>query len=165
MYGKHFESMYTGSMFGSGPVVFAVWGYVIACAQKSRVELNPRLLAAILGCPEKDVIHAIAKLSSPDALSRCKDHEGRRLIKEGAFQYFVPSHEKYRAMRDEEQRREYNKIKQREFRSKKKGVPLPGEAVHERAFNRGEPQSHLDRISDPETLKESPTPYRAGPTQ
>ena len=31
MYGKHFASMYEGSLYGSGAVVFAVWGYVIAC--------------------------------------------------------------------------------------------------------------------------------------
>ena len=30
MYGKHFASMYEGSLYGSGAVVFAVWGYVIA---------------------------------------------------------------------------------------------------------------------------------------
>ena len=29
-FGKHFASMYEGSLVGSGPVVFAVMGYVIA---------------------------------------------------------------------------------------------------------------------------------------
>ena len=49
MYGKIFASTFTGSMFGAGSDVFAVWGYVIANAQDSRIELNPRMLASTLG--------------------------------------------------------------------------------------------------------------------
>ena len=37
-FGKHFVSMYEGSMFGAGLNVFAVWGYVIAHVQQERVE-------------------------------------------------------------------------------------------------------------------------------
>ena len=121
-------------MIGAGPTVFAIMGYVIARTKKSRVELNPKLLAAILGCDEHEVREAIEYLASPDENSRNKEHQGRRLVKEGAYQYFVPSWEHYRGIRNEDDRREYNRIKQRERRARLKGAAvsnngLPGEAT------------------------------------
>jgi len=118
MYGKFFSSAFTGSMMASGANVFAVWGYVIAHAVDSRVELNPRLLAAVIGSDIKSIISAIETLCAPDAESRSKVHEGRRLIREGEFQYFVTGHAKYRAMRDESDRREYNRVKKAESRAR-----------------------------------------------
>ena len=119
MYGKHFASMYSGSMVGAGLNVFAVWGYVVANTTKSRVELNPRLLAAILGCEEEEVTAAIDYLMRPDPQSRLKDHSGKRLIREGQYQYFVPAYETYHNIRNEDERREYNRLKQRESRAKR----------------------------------------------
>jgi len=122
-FGKHFVSMYEGSMFGAGLNVFAVWGYVIAHVQKQRVELNPKLLAATLGGDIEDIEAAIDYLTQPDPESRCKEHEGRRLVREGQFQYFVPTARIYRGMRDEDARREYNREKMAEARAKQKATP------------------------------------------
>lgn len=117
-------------MVGSGPTVFAVMGYVIARARKSRVELNPKLLAAILGCDQSEIEQAVEFLCSPDELSRNKEAEGRRLVKEGTFQYYVPSWKKYRGMRNEDDRREYNRLKQQERRARiKNGKPLGGSVI------------------------------------
>ena len=118
MYGKHFASTYTGSMVGAGLNVFAVWGYVIANAVNGRVELNPKLLAMVLGGSEDEIDAAITYLTNPDPGSRTKDNEGRRLIREGHFQYLVPTHAAYRAILNEEERREYNRRKQAEHRAK-----------------------------------------------
>lgn len=103
-------------MVGSGPTVFAVWAYVIANAYDSIVELNPTLLAAILGTTYEDIEKALTFLTSPDPHSRNQEHEGRRLIHRTAFAYFVPSWEKYDAIRNEEERREYMKEYMRERR-------------------------------------------------
>ncbi len=118
MFGKFFASAFTGSMFGAGPDVFAVWGYVIAHTVNSQVELNPRPIAAAIGMSEERVSAAIELLCAPDTRSRNKDHEGRRLIREGEYAYFVPSHERYRAIRDENDRREYNRTKKAEGRAR-----------------------------------------------
>src|SRR5689334_3319517 len=123
MYGKAFESMYEGSMYGAGLAVFAVWGYVIAHIRKSRVELNPVKLADTLGGSKQEIEQAIEELMQPDPNSRHKEYEGRRLIKEGQFQYFVPSWESYQKIRSADDRREYNKLKQREYRMRMKSNP------------------------------------------
>ena len=119
MYGKHFASVYSGSMVGAGLNVFAVWGYVIANTVKSRVELNPKLLAMLLGCTEQEIQLAIEYLTSPDPDSRHREHDGKRLIKEGQHQYFVPSHETYRKILNEDERREYNRVMQAKHRARK----------------------------------------------
>jgi len=120
-YGKFFASCFNGSMVGAGPTVFAVWGYVIAHAVDGQVELNPKLLAVILGCDREDIDAALSYLCSPDPDSRNRAEGGRRLVQEGQFAYRVVSHAVYRQMRNEDERREYNRLKQREHRAKRKG--------------------------------------------
>lgn len=114
--------MYEGSMYGAGVAVFAVWGYVISHARYGRVELNPRKLADTLGGTVDEIAGAIKKLLEPDPESRHKEHDGRRLLREGEFQYNVPSWESYQGIKNEAGRREYNKIKQREYRAKIAGM-------------------------------------------
>jgi len=132
-------------MYGAGVNVFAVWGYVIAKARSGMVELNPKRLADTLGGKVEEIEGAIEFLCRKDPHSRFKEHDGRRLLKEGEFQYFVPSHEYYRKIQNEEHRREYNRGKQAEYREKKKlklnglpvSEPLTGEGVAVRAMEAG----------------------------
>jgi len=120
LFGKHFSSMYTGSMIGSGTAVFAVWGYIIAHVEDGHVEVNPTHLALLLGCPEPEVVSALEFLQSPDPRSRNKQFDGRRLIKVGQFAYEVPSHPIYRKMGSADERREY----QKEYKRKQRGSSL-----------------------------------------
>jgi uncharacterized phage protein (TIGR02220 family) len=109
MFGKHFESMYTGSMVGSGAVVFAVWGYVISHQKPPSfiVELNSKLLAFILGEEEDNVKKAIEHLCSPDTKSRSREFEGRKLLQEGEYSYRVVNGAHYHNIRNNEERRAY----------------------------------------------------------
>jgi hypothetical protein len=132
MYGRHFESMYEGSMYGAGLAVFAVWGYVIAHTKASRVELNPKKLSDTLGGDIKDIESAIGFLRKPDPASRFKEHDGRRLVKEGEYQYFVPSWETYARIKNEEDRREQNRVAQQRSRARKNGKPSPEEQRYDR---------------------------------
>lgn len=152
MYGKHFASMYEGSMVGAGAVVFAVMGYIIANAVPDRtvgtqVELNPKLIAFILGEKQSDVEKAIEFLCAPDLSSRTKSEQGRRLIRLGQFSYRVVNGEKYRAMRDEEKRREQNREAKHRERLKN-GKPLTGEESTLRRLAAGQiTQEHADNIA------------------
>ncbi len=119
MYGKIFSSMYEGSMVGAGPVVFAVWGYCIAKADvDGTLLLNPALLAPIIGTSRVDIEGAINYLLKPDPHSKNPEHEGRRLLHQSGYQYFVVSHEHYRDMKNNEDRREYMREYMRKKREK-----------------------------------------------
>ncbi len=118
MYGKIFESAFAGTLYGSGPTVFAVWSFVIAAAKPpGTVELNPKMLAACLGTDILDVREAIDFLCQPDPDSRNPEQDGRRLIHLGGLQYQVVSFGKYRLMRSDEDRRDYMRDYMRERRS------------------------------------------------
>lgn len=120
MYGKAYETMYEGSMIGSGLNVFAVWNYCIAKNRSGIIELNPDLLAFILGADKKEIIEAIEKLSSPDPKSRSKLEGGRRLVKEGEYQYRMTNWGAYDSLKRAEDLREYNRRKQAEWRAREK---------------------------------------------
>jgi hypothetical protein len=105
-------------MLGSGPEIFSVWAYVIANAVDGSVELNPRLISICIGISAEKAEEAITFLCGPDPNSRSSEEEGRRLVREGEFQYRVVNHSVYRNMRNEEERRTYNRDKQREHRAK-----------------------------------------------
>lgn len=155
MFGKHFASMYTGSMVGAGAVVFAVWGYVIANARPDKklggyVELNASLLAAIIGEDEKDIQKAIDFLCKPDPKTRTPDKQGRRLVQLGPYAFQVVNYAIFRAIRNEEDRREQNRINQQKKRERdmaRNGSPLPGEQAHERILNE-EGQEAADKFID-----------------
>jgi|GEM_PF-5859551 len=121
MYGKHFASMYEGSMLGIGAVPLAVWGYVIShMDEEGHLELNPVLLAAMIGESEEEIQMAMDLLQEPDPNSRCKAEEGRRLVRTGQFSYRVPSAPEYRKIWNRETQKEYNRVRMREWRAKQK---------------------------------------------
>lgn len=124
MFGKIFATTFTGSMVGSGAMVFAVWGYVIANVSDSIIELNPNLLAGIIGkCTPAEVKGAIAILTAPDPESRCKDYDGARLVHLEAFRYFVVTAEHYRGLRNATDRQEYMRNYMRDYmRKQRSGV-------------------------------------------
>lgn len=115
--------MYEGSMYGSGVAVFAVWGYVISNADRGHVELNPRKLAHTLGGTVEEIEAAIQYLESADPRSRHKERDGRRLIRESEYQFFIPCWDEYQRIRNEEQRQQQNRESQARFREKNKLTP------------------------------------------
>ncbi len=134
-YGKHFNDMYTGSMFGQSTDVFAVWGYVISNMRvtklEAHVELNPRVMATVFGSDPRTMIDAIAVLEAPDDESRSTTHEGRRLVlmtarTSGPMQFLVVNGYKYRHTRDEDARKATNRKSQRKRYARKK-VEAAGE--------------------------------------
>ena len=124
MFGKHFSSMYTGSMVGQGALMFAMMGYVIANMKPDsevgfQVELNPVILSTILGESVQDVTSTIERLCDLDTESRTKEEDGRRLVRLGQFDYRVVNGKKYADIRNEQARREYNRDAKRRERSRK----------------------------------------------
>jgi len=131
MYGRIFQRMYQGSMVGAGSTVFAVWGYCIANADPDNhtVDLNPALLAAVIGETKENIEKAISYLASEDLNSHNKSHDGRRLVNTTGYEYFLPSHEDYRKILNGEDLRQYFRTKKREQRAVSKTVKdIPGQS-------------------------------------
>lgn len=112
-------------MVGAGAIVFAVWGYVIAKHMPDReygsvVTLNPKVIGPILGEAPEAITDAIDYLCAPDPGTTTPTAKGRRLIKIAPFEYQVVNGAKYRAIRDEETRKQQNREAQARFREKQK---------------------------------------------
>lgn len=117
MFGKIFDSLFTGSMRGAGADVIAVWAYVISHTQEdSHLEMNAEDIAPRIGMTVEDALKAIEFLCAPDSNSRSKSEGGARLVREGQFLYRVVNHGEYRNIRDKDDRREYMKIYMRGYR-------------------------------------------------
>ena len=166
MYGKLFATMFTGSMVGSGAGAFAVWTHALANADcKHLVELNPPVLAALIGMDEGEVIKQIEKFCGPDPKSRTQDYEGRKLIHQGGFGYLVINHDAYCRIKTVQDQRAYFADKQREHRERVKlgtakkrgpraspktfrgkqlsppGTPLPGEVGYVARVENGQQEA------------------------
>ena len=120
MYGKVFESMWTGSMMGVGAHKQSVWVYALAHTRKGSVELNPDLIAKQIGMSIAQATKAIEYLCSPDPESRSKEEDGKRLLKTGQYLYEVVNWNHYRSLHSEDERREYERIRKRNYRAKTK---------------------------------------------
>lgn len=114
-------------MVGKGSAFFAVWGYVIAKMKPSRehgalVEVNSRVVGLLLGEEEEVVRGVVDEMCEPDKESRTKEEEGRKLVRLGEYLYRVVNGAKYRAIRNDDERRESNKLRMREWRERKRKV-------------------------------------------
>ena len=136
MFGKHFESLYEGSMVGAGAIVFAVWGYVIAKQKPDKlygsvVRLNPELLGAVIGEKPDGIVKAIEFLCSPDPRTYTPGDEGRRLVKIVQFDYRVVNGAMYRGIRNDEERRHQNRLAQQRYRAKLDAMTPEERAAYE----------------------------------
>ena len=157
MYAKFFASTFTGSMTGAGEHVFAVWAYLLAQTVDGLVEINPILAAAAIGTTSARIQEALTFLEAPDPDSRNPDEDGRRLVKLQAHSYRVVSHELYRTMRNEDDRRAYNRDKQREARARKSVSTRKSltRKVSNRAVNDCQPMSALSAHTEAEAEAEA----------
>lgn len=78
---------------------------------------------------------ALTELQKPDKYSQSQDHEGRRIMPVDGGWYVING-EKYRDRMSADDRREYNRLKQAEYRQRRKnrGKPLPGEQAFEKTL-------------------------------
>ncbi|MBM3496438.1 MAG: hypothetical protein FJX72_19280 [Armatimonadetes bacterium] len=72
----------------------------------------------MFGCSIDEVKDAINKLCAPDPESRTKEHEGRRMLSQGQFLYWIPTWAKYNSIRNEVERREQNREAQKRWRER-----------------------------------------------
>jgi hypothetical protein len=173
MYGKWFDSAYTGSMYGAGAPVFAVMAYAVAHADKeSFVELNPIYLAGVIGMSVSEAEQAIEFLCKPDPRSRNPVEEGRRLIHQSAFSYLVVSRRMYCERQNGDDVRTYFRVKQAESRAKKRGKDVKDSQRQSKTIKDSQEKSnHIDvdidvdidkSLKDRAFLKEEPRRANSG---
>lgn len=129
-YTKLFNSILASSVWQESLSTKVLWITLLAMADKDGVaEASIPGLAKIAGLSITETEAGLASLSAPDKYSRTKDFEGRRVEAcEGGWK--ILNHPKYRAKMSADDRREYKRIKQREYRSEKSTKSTGGQSGH-----------------------------------
>ena len=119
-YTKLFSSIVTSTVWREGKETKIMWVTMLALADKDGVvEGSIPGLADMARLTVDEARAAIEILSAPDPDSRSKEAEGKRLVPiDGGW--LLVNHAKYRDLMSVEERREYLRKKQAEFRSKAK---------------------------------------------
>lgn len=138
-YTKLFGSILDSTVWQEALEVKVVWITLLAMSDKNgEVDASVPGLAYRAGVTLAQCEEALKKFSSPDPHSRTKENEGRR-IREKDGGWVLLNHGKYRAMLSKEDRREYQRIKQAEYRVKKRA------GQRERRHGQAEENGEFDR--------------------
>lgn len=119
MFTKLFSSITTSSIWNEDNNTRIVWITMLAMANKEGyISASVGGLAHEARVDREDCEKALEVLKSPDKDSRSKEFDGRRIeVIDGGFQLL--NHAKYRAMRSEEERKEYMRTYMIEYRRTK----------------------------------------------
>ncbi len=117
-YTKLFNSILASTIWREDDKTRIVWITMLAMATKQGiVEASLPGLADFARVNLEDCEKSLARLSAPDAYSRSKISDGRRITEiEGGW--LLLNHKKYRDTLTSDERREYNRVKQAEYRAK-----------------------------------------------
>lgn len=119
-YTKLFQSILASTIWRADDPTRIVWITMLALADRDGiVEASVPGLADFARVPLAACVTALQTLSAPDEWSRTRAHDGRRIEPvEGGWR--LVNHAAYRAKLNADDRRNYLKLKQREYRARKR---------------------------------------------
>lgn len=119
-YTKLFESILDSTIWGESNETRLVWITMLAMRNyRHIVEASVPGLARRARVSLEDTEKALKKFRSPDPYSRSKEHGGRR-IEDVPGGWLILNGEFYRNKLNEDERREYQRVKQAEYRKRRK---------------------------------------------
>jgi hypothetical protein len=124
MYGKLFAQMYDGTLATKGPwQALATFQQLIILADKhGTVDMTADAIARRTTFPLEVIQLGLSELEKPDPDSRTPDEEGRRIVRlsdSRPWGWQIVNHAHYRALRSEDERRDYHRKYYRDKRSPK----------------------------------------------
>ena len=109
MYAKLFTSIYQGTLRGNSHGLLVFTNLLAHCDKHGVVDMHPRAIAEEVGLTVEQVRAALLMLEQPDSESRSPELDGRRITRLDEHRdwgWTVVNYLKYRAIRDEDDRRE-----------------------------------------------------------
>lgn len=158
---KLFNSILDSTIWQEPPSTKLVWITMLAMSDRNgEVHASIPGLAKRAGVTLQECESALVCLRSPDKYSRTQEHEGRRISDiDGGFRLL--NHGKYRALLSAEERREYNRKKQAEYRClKRENVNDMSMTVNDNKQNAHSTEAEAE--ADTEASKNTPLPPKGG---
>ena len=119
MYAKIFASLYQGTLRGKSDEILVFTNLLATADKDGYSDKHWKAIAEETGLTETEVKAAILKLEAPDADSRTPELDGRRIVRideHRAWGWRIVNYLKYRAIKNEEDRREQNRVAQAKWR-------------------------------------------------
>jgi len=164
MFAKVFKTIYYGSLKGMKDARDVFICLLTHADRRGVVEyLTEEMIAPLVGISVEAVKGAIEILEETDPRSRTPDEDGRRLVRLETGGWQIVNYVQYRETRDEETRREQNRMAQRARREKvagcKPSVSRPS-AVHQHPSAHAEADVEVEekREDCPEAAPSGPDP-------
>ncbi len=125
MYGKIFESIYTGTLYGQWEAIVTFQQMIVLADEDGTVDYTPPALAAKTSIPLEIIEKGIASLMEPDKYSRSPDEDGRRIVlldEDRPWGWRLVNYEHYRNVASREEKKRKDRERVAEKRNKNKGV-------------------------------------------
>lgn len=138
MYAKIFTQIFDSSIAEDYKVRHVFEDLLKLADRDGVLDMTLEAIARRTNVPLEEVRHGVDELCKPDERSRSKEEEGRRLVlldPERGWGWRIVNYHHYRALRDEEARREYfRQAKRRQRKPDQNGEQPPPEAPEDPAF-------------------------------
>ena len=123
MYGKIFEIMYDGSLYGQWEAIVTFQQMIVLADKEGFIDITPPALSARTSIPLDIIKKGIEILESDDPYSRTYGEDGKRIIRideNRPWGWKIVNYKKYRDIATQEERREYMKEYMRDRRKHEK---------------------------------------------
>lgn len=171
MYAKLFTSIYQGTLRGNSRGLLVFTNLLAHADSAGHVDIHPRAIADEVGLAPDEVRAALDELEAPDVESRTPDEDGRRIVRlddHRAWGWRIVNYAKYRAIKNEDDRREQNRLAQARWRAKQSGAQSASVSEHkhdkpESAQAEAEAEAEVDKYKAPSELPALPAASPAPP--
>ena len=123
MYGKIFDSMYEGTLYGHWEAIVTLQQMLVLCGSDGVIDMTPQAISARTSIPLDIIAKGILVLAEPDPYSRTPGEEGRRIVLMDAHRpwgWVIVNYAKYRDLKNRAEKREADRIRMEEKRKSQK---------------------------------------------
>lgn len=141
MFAKIFSQIFDSSIANNCRSRHVFMDLLVLADSDGVIDMTLDAIARRTNVPLDEVTQAITELSSPDEHTRTPDEDGRRLVpldKGRAWGWQIVNYQHYRAIRDEESRREYFRTYRQKEREAKRAKPKVPKRVNWKKLNNKE---------------------------
>lgn len=114
MYGKIFESMYEGSLYGQWEAIVTMQQLIVLATADGIIDMTPSAIAGKTSIPLEIIEKGIDILSKPDPYSRTHGDDGvriRPIDDHREWGWYLVNHEKYNALRKIDDKRKADRTR------------------------------------------------------
>lgn len=132
MYGKVFDSIYDGTLYGHWEAIVTMQQLIVLANADGVVDMTPQAIAARTSIPLDILTKGLKVLSEPDPYTRTPGEDGRRVVlidDHRPWGWRLVNHGKYQRLRNMEQKREADRERISEKRNKNKDVAIVSQPV------------------------------------